>query len=135
MPGGMLTLVKRLRIEGRRRPPREISPPTSARSASFASISSCLGFERLGLGDDAFTVLQEWYCTTIFPVCDAGRYTLSSLAVSRAVPHGEFAMRAIPELAYVVVKFLSCAVFVAARFALYILRHFMRSRGASVKSL
>ena len=32
------------------------------------------GFERLGIGDDAFTVLQEWYCTTVCPVCDAGRH-------------------------------------------------------------
>jgi hypothetical protein len=130
----MLTLVKRLRIEGRRRPPRDITADLGA-LGELRQHFKLRGFERLGLGDDAFTVLREWYCTTIFPVCDAGRYTLSSLAVSRAVPHGKFAMRAIPELAYVVVKFLSCAVFVAARFALYILRHFMRSRGASVKSL
>ena len=32
------------------------------------------GFERLGIGDDTFIVLQEWYC----PVGDAGRYTHSN---------------------------------------------------------
>ncbi len=35
------------------------------------------GFERLGIGDDTFTVLQEWYCTTVCPICDAGRHLLA----------------------------------------------------------
>ena len=36
---------------------------------------SLRGFERVGEGATAFTVLQEWHCTTICPVCDAGRHT------------------------------------------------------------
>ena len=112
----MLTLVKRLRIEGRRRSQREINtdpgaigelrqhkartaangleytvlrlasggaklldiiPPLyeptllGASSAHF----SLRGFERVGEGAAAFTVLQEWHCTTVCPVCDAGQHT------------------------------------------------------------
>lgn len=32
------------------------------------------GFERLGMGVDAFTVLQELYCTTVCPVCAVGQH-------------------------------------------------------------
>lgn len=111
---GMLTLVKRLRVEGRRRRPREISTDPGAlgelrqhggRAANGSEYSvlrltsgggklldiipplyeptllgansehlSLRGFERVGEGAAAFTVLQEWHCTTICPVCDAGQY-------------------------------------------------------------
>jgi hypothetical protein len=112
---GMLTLVKRLRIEGRRRPPRDINADPgvlgefrqhNARAAGNGPAYSVLqltsgsakcpdiipplfestllvvdsehfklrGLERLGEGADAFTVLQEWYCTTVCSVCDAGRH-------------------------------------------------------------
>ena len=97
----MLTLVKRLRIEGRRRTQREINTDPGAlgelrqhkaRTAATGSEYTVLrltsggaklldiipplfeptllgadsehlslrGFERLGIGDDPFTVLQEW---------------------------------------------------------------------------
>jgi hypothetical protein len=110
----MLTLVKRLWVEGRRRRPRDISADAGtlgelrqhrARAANGSEYSvlkltsngaKCLdiipplyestllivdsehfklrGFERLGLGDDAFTVLQEWYCTTVCPACVVGQH-------------------------------------------------------------
>jgi hypothetical protein len=33
------------------------------------------GFERVGEGANAFDVLQEWQCTTVCPVCEAGQRT------------------------------------------------------------
>jgi hypothetical protein len=118
MLGAMLTLVKRLRIEGRRRRQRDINADPGAlgelrqhkaRAAASGSEYTVLqltsggaklldiipplyeptllgvnsdhfslrGFERLGQGADAFTVIQEWYCTTVCPVCEAGQHTLA----------------------------------------------------------
>jgi hypothetical protein len=111
----MLTLVKRLRIEGRRRHQREINAdlgalgelrhhqvPTGPKGLEYSVLklvsgeTQCAdlipplyestllivgsdhfklrGFERLGKGADAFTVLQEWYCTTVCPICEAGHH-------------------------------------------------------------
>lgn len=111
----MLTLVKRLRIEGRRRTQRDINtdpgaigelrqyktraaasgleytvlrlasggaklldiiPPLYEPTLLGASSAhlSLRGFERLGQGADAFTVLQKWHCTTVCPVCAVGQH-------------------------------------------------------------
>lgn len=112
----MLTLVKRLRIDGRRRTQREINTDpgaigelrqhkgrTSASGLEYTVLQltsggaklldiipplyeptllgansehlSLRGFERIGQGAAAFTVLQEWYCTTVCPVCAADQHT------------------------------------------------------------
>lgn len=112
----MLTLVKRLRTEGRRRHQRDINSdpgalgelrqhqvPTGPKGLEYSVLKlvsngakcaniipplyestllivdsehfSLRGFERLGEGADAFTVLQEWHCTTVCPVCEVDQHT------------------------------------------------------------